>query len=301
MIDDDGAAGRQIDLTGEGSFDLVFDLEAREQRHVVAIAFDAADIGRHDRAHEGAGLFKDLVGVNQDFADVRLEVVADGANDQRTFEIDQEGTGLLLGGTFDGAPQLQQVVQVPLQLFCLAADGRGAGDQAHALRHLQLIHGFTQFGALVAIDAARHTTATRVVRHENEITPGQRDVGGQGGALVATLVLVDLNDQFLAFLQGLVDLGLAGFNTRLEVHSGDFLERQEAVALGTVVDEAGFERRFDAGDDTLVDIALALFLGGGFNVEINQFLTIDNGDTEFFRLCRIEKHAFHCFGAPAHD
>jgi hypothetical protein len=28
VVDDDGATGRQIDLTGEGGFDLVFDLEA---------------------------------------------------------------------------------------------------------------------------------------------------------------------------------------------------------------------------------------------------------------------------------
>ncbi len=74
----------------------------------------------------------------------------------------------------------------------------------------------------------------------------------------------------------------------MEKSAGNFLERQEAVAIGTLIDEAGFERRFDAGNDTLVDVALALFLGGGLNVEINQFLTIDNGDTEFFRLCRIE-------------
>ena len=71
------------------------------------------------------------------------------------------------------------------------------------------------------------------------------------------------------------------------------------MAVRAVVDEAGFETGFDAGDDGLVDVALALFLGGRFNVQVNQFLTIDNGDTEFFGLCRIEKHAFHCFGAPA--
>ena len=57
---------------------------------------------------------------------------------------------------------------------------------------------------------------------------------------------------------------------------------------------------FAARDDGFVDVAFTLFLGGRFNVEIDEFLTIDNGDTEFFRLCRIEEHAFHCFRAPAH-
>ena len=70
----------------------------------------------------------------------------------------------------------------------------------------------------------------------------------------------------------------------LEILRGNFLERQEAVAVAAVFDESGFEAGFDAGDDSLVDVALALFFAGGFNVEVDQFLTIDNGDTEFFRL-----------------
>ncbi len=67
-----------------------------------------------------------------------------------------------------------------------------------------------------------------------------------------------------------------------------FLERQETVAVCAVINESSFQRGLDAGDHALVDVALPLLLGGRFNVEIDQFLTIDNGDTEFFGLCRIE-------------
>jgi hypothetical protein len=74
---------------------------------------------------------------------------------------------------------------------------------------------------------------------------------------------------------------------------GDFLEGQETVALGAVVDEHRLERGLDAGDDCLVDVALALFFAGGLNVEVDEFLTVNYGDPEFFRLGRIEKHAFH--------
>jgi hypothetical protein len=106
---------------------------------------------------------------------------------------------------------LQQVVQVPLQFFGLAADSGGAGDQAHAVGHFELIHDFAQFGAFVTVDTTRNAAAARVVRHQHEIAAGQRNVGGQGGALVATFVLVDLDDQFLTFLQRLLDLGAADF------------------------------------------------------------------------------------------
>src|SRR6185503_13555881 len=79
---------------------------------------------------------------------------------------------------------------------------------------------------------------------------------------------------------------------------GDFLEREEAVALRAIVDEGGFEGGLYAGDDPFVDIALALFLAGGLNVEVDQLLAVDDCDPEFLRLGRVEKHALHCFFLP---
>jgi hypothetical protein len=46
------------------------------------------------------------------------------------------------------------------------------------------------------------------------------------------------------------------------------------VALFAVVDEAGFQRRFDAGDDRLVDVALALFAPFDFDFVVEQFLPV---------------------------
>ena len=70
------------------------------------------------------------------------------------------------------------------------------------------------------------------------------------------------------------------------------------MALFAVIDESRFKAGFHTGNDTLVDVALALFLRGRFNVEIDEFLTIDNGDTEFFGLCRIESMRFMMHGLP---
>ena len=71
------------------------------------------------------------------------------------------------------------------------------------------------------------------------------------------------------------------------------LKGMETVALGAIVEEHRLEGGFYAGDDALVDVALALLFAGGFDVEVNEFLAIDDGDPEFFRLGRIEQHAFH--------
>ena len=248
--------------------------------------------------HELLCLFEHVIGVDQDFANIGLEVVANGADHQTAFLVNQESTLLRVGGAINGFPQLHQVIHVPLQFLGVAANGSGAGNQAHALRHLQLVHYVAQFGTLVTLDAARDTATTRVVGHQYQITAGQTDNGRQCCTLVAALVLVDLNDQFLAFAQGFLDRRTADIDAWLKIGARDFLEREKAVPVGTVIDKGRFEARLDACNDAFINVALFLFLGGRFNVEINQFLTINNGNTEFFSLCCIKKHAFHKSGLP---
>ena len=231
-------------------------------------------------------------GVDQELADVRMKVVADGANDQARFLVDQERAGLALRRAVDRLPELQQVVEVPLQLFERAADAGGARDHAHAVRHLELVDRVAQLVAVLALDAARDAAAARIVRHQHQIAAGQRDVGRQRRALVAALVLVDLDDEFLAFLELILDAAAAAVAVA-QVLARDFLERQEAVAVGAVVDEAGFEAGLDAGDDRFVDVALALFLAGGFDVEVDQLLAVDDRHPKLFGLGGVEQHAFH--------
>ncbi|CUI79887.1 Uncharacterised protein [Achromobacter xylosoxidans] len=278
VVDDDGAARGQLHRARVGRFDLVFDLEAREQRDVVAVALHALDVVRHHHAHERGGLVGDLVRVDQDLADLGREVIADGADDQAGFQVDQDGRGVVARGAVDGGPELQQVRQVPLQFFDVAADAGGAGDDAHALGQLELLHRVAQFLAVLALDAARNATATGVVGHQDQVAAGQRDERGQGGALVAALFLFDLDDQFLAFAQGVLDAGGADVDAFLEEAAGHFLEGKKAMAVFAVVDEASFKAGFDPGDDTFVDVAFALFAAGSLDVEIDEFLPIDDSD-----------------------
>ena len=142
-----------------------------------------------------------LVGVDEDLADVGAHVVAQGADDQARFLVDQEGRGLAQRGFGDRLPDLQQVVEVPLQFFGVAADAGGADDHAHVVGDLQLVHRFLERGAVVALDAARDAAGGRRVRHQHHVAAGQRDERGQGRALVAAFFLVDLDDDFLAFAQ----------------------------------------------------------------------------------------------------
>ena len=200
----------------------MFDLEAAEQRRVVAVALDAVAVLRHHVAHELVSLLVDVVGVDQDLADVTIEVVADRADHQARFLVDQERALAALGGAVDRGPQLEQVVQVPLQLGCVAADAGGARDDAHAVGVFELVQRLLEFLAVFTLDAAADATTTRVVGHQHHVTAGQADEGGQGRALVAAFFLFDLDEQFLAFLDHVVDARLRGRYVALEVLFGKF-------------------------------------------------------------------------------
>ena len=189
-----------------------------------------------------------------------------------------------------------QVVQIPLQLLDRFADPGGAHDQTHVVGVFELAEGFAQVAAVLALDAPRHATGARVVRHQHQVAAGQRDEGGQRRALVAALLFLDLDDDLEALGDGLVDADAAGLPAGLfgEVVARDLLHREEAVALRAVIDEGGFQAGFDAGDAAFVDVGFLLFAGGGFDIEIEQLLAIDDGDAQLFGLSRVDQHSFHC-------
>src|SRR5690606_22560316 len=88
---------------------------------------------------------------------------------------------------------------VPLQLFHRTADAGSADDGAHSFGDLQLIHRIAKLVAVLALDAARDPTGARVVGHQHQEAAGEADVGGQRRTLVAALLLLDLDDDFLPF------------------------------------------------------------------------------------------------------
>ena len=65
------------------------------------------------------------------------------------------------------------------------------------------------------------------------------------------------------------------------------------MALFAVVDEAGLERGLDAGDDGLVDVALALLAAFDFDLVVEQLLAVDNRQAAFLGLGTVDQHPFH--------
>lgn len=76
-----------------------------------------------------------------------------------------------------------------------------------------------------------------------------------------------LYDDFHAFFEHVLDACAAAF-VILEIRTRHFFKRQKAVSVGSVIDETRFQRRLDAGNHTLVNIAFALFFAQRFDVQI---------------------------------
>ena len=60
------------------------------------------------------------------------------------------------------------------------------------------------------------------------------------------------------------------------------------MAVGAVIDKTRFQRRFDAGNHTLIDIAFTLLFAQRFDVQIQQGLSINNRYAQLFGLRSIE-------------
>src|SRR5579863_6840454 len=262
VVDHDAAAGRQLHLVGVSRFDLALDLEAGEEWNVVGVELEPPlGFRRHEALHVLLGLVESRLAVDQYLADIVREIVAHGAGDRIALAEHQEGGRAVLGRGGDLLPLHLEVIEIPLQLRGTATDPGGTHDGPHAVRDLQLAHHLAHLVAILTLDTTGNAAGPRVIGHQHEEAPGKTDERRQGGALGAALLLLDLDRDLLALREELADVHPAALRLLAEVLFRDFLQRQESVALGAVVDEAGLERGLDAGNPGLVDIGFFLLAG----------------------------------------
>src|SRR5690606_8589217 len=121
----------------------------------------------------------------------------------------------------------------------------------------------------------------------------------QRRALVAALLLLDLDDDFLPFGEQFAHAAAALRLAVTEEFPGDFLQRQEAMAFTAIVDEGRFERGLDARDARFIDVGFFLFPRRDVDGQVVEFLAIDQGNAQFFLLRCVDEHTFHEFHSEA--
>ena len=236
-----------------------------------------------------------LIRVDEDFAHVVSQIVTDCARDHVAFLVDQEGRPRAFCGILDESVDLQLRVEVSLQFLGASAEPGRANDDAHVLGDLKTCEGLAHFFAFFAFDAFGDAARSWIVGHQDEVSSGKTVERCQCGPFVATLFLVDLDDEFLAFLDDVLDVD-APFNARRgnrEVLSGDFLHRQKSVAVSTEFDKRRFEAGFYPRDFCLVDVGFFLFPVPVLDVEVVQLLAVNHRNPQLFAVCCVNKHSFH--------
>ena len=207
LVDDEVAARAQRHVRAEHGVQLPLDLEAREERFRLLIGGDVLGMARHEHAHEVFGFAVRFAAGDDHLVDVLVIEVADRALDEVAFLVDEARRLALQGEVANALPQAQQVFEVALDLLLGARRAGRTDDEAHALRHFELGgDGLEALAVLRLRDLARDAAATGGVRHQDGVAAGERQVGGEGGALVAALFLDDLHQDHLAALDDLLDL-----------------------------------------------------------------------------------------------
>ncbi|MCG3170314.1 MAG: hypothetical protein CALGDGBN_01853 [Pseudomonadales bacterium] len=300
-VDHDRAARRELHLALVRRLDLALDLVAVEQRHRVLVQLHAVAVVRHHQVDELDRLVEGFLRVDQHLVDVGTQAISDRTDHDVAFLVDQQRRALLVGRGRDRLPQVQQVVEVPLQFLGRTPHAGGADDDAHAVGQVERVQRIAQLGTLLALDAAADAAGARVVRHQHEVASGQADERGQRGTLVAAFFLVHLHQYLGAFADHVADARPALGVVRaaaLEVLARDFLQRQEAVAIGAEFDERGLEAGLDARDAALVDVGLGGDPVTVLDVQIVQSLAVDHCDPQLLWLGCVDEHAFHGYQCP---
>ena len=185
-----------------------------------------------------------------------------------------------------------------MQLLGGTAHPGGAHDQPHALGDIQVAHGLPDLLAILSLDTPGYPAGPGVVGHQHQIAPGQADKGGQGSALVAPLLLFHLDHHLLTLLDHLLDGGTPFHSgVGIEVAADDFLKGQKTMALGPVVHKGRLQAGLDTGDPSLVDVGFFLLPGGGLDIQVVEFLTVNQSHPQLLLLSCVDQHSFHC-GIP---
>ena len=229
LVDDEIAAGLQRHLRREHRVELR--LHARLHEHALRLAPHAhvARVARHQQPHEVLGFAEACFAGDDDFVDLLVVEVADGALDQRTLLVDEHRRRRAQRRFAHRLPHAHQIFEVAAHFLPGARGARRTQDHAHAVRHVEILCDRLEALAVARVgDLARNAAATRGIRHQHGIAAGERQIGRQRRALVAALFLHDLDQQHLPALDHFLNLVLPA---QPRLTSRHFLHRVAADLL----------------------------------------------------------------------
>ena len=274
VVEDEVSAGGEVDPPCERGTDLRVDAESLEERRLLAIAVNALDHVRRGLLQVADDPAMGSVVVDLRADEVAREQVADDAKRELGFLVDQLGGGGFLGLRLDRLPEALEEDEVALDVFGGRALRGGAHDDPSALR-VELSHDLLEPGALLVFESPRDSHAL-AVRDVDEEAPGQRELGGQAGALRLHRILDRLHEHGLAALDQVLDLARA--LATLELGADDLVDIQEPVLLEADLDERGLHPWEDVVDHAEVDVPGDRAPFGPFEIDLGDAVVLEDGD-----------------------
>ncbi len=104
---------------------------------------------------------------------------------------------------------MDQVIQIPLEFLSAATYPGGPDNNAHILWNLQLGHGCLEFVTFFAFNSARNAPGSRIAGHKYKVASCEATEGRECGSFIASFFLLDLDNNFSAFLHNLGNIHLA--------------------------------------------------------------------------------------------
>src|SRR5881394_919633 len=240
LVDDEVAAGLQVDAARERALDLVLDVVELEERSLAGVVLDAADELRHVALGEGGELLEVLARIDQHAAGTGADHVAQHALREREILVKDLRRLRTLRALAQRRPEVAQIAEVGAQLVLARRLRQGAQDEAaFLLGGQQVFQALAQLGAPAFILDPLRDADVGIVRQVDEEAPGERDLGRKARAFRADRILHHLHEDRLALGEDLLDW-LCILAVLPDV--GDVQERR---ALEAYIDE----RRLHAGQD----------------------------------------------------
>jgi hypothetical protein len=218
------------------------------------------------------------------------EVVTNGSQHQVEVAIEQHRRPMQPLVDLDVGPQADQVVHARADLRAGGMPRDRANDEARPLGPHLVDHPPQASTLPLAGDPPRDADVADG-RHEHHVATGQRHVAGDPRALAGDRVLDGLDEDLLAGVHELLDVGdLAGGPTGDAV-AADLVDRgartrdvtgvQECGLVLTDIDECGLHARQHAQDFALVDVADDPALAFALDEQLGEDTVLDQCDPGF--------------------
>src|ERR1700693_1118686 len=294
-FDDDRTARRQVDLRPQELLNFLVDLEVFEERAAVVVVFNALDVLRTEQTHEVANLLVLFVVVDQNALDFRRDEIARGLVDEVHVLVDERGRGRALVALEDPVPHADQHAEIGEQLRLAHAGGGGADDGCPPFGTDELHDHLETVAFLGAFDLARDA-GVLTGRHQDQVTAGQRDIGGDARAFKPARFFDDLDEDVVAlgdlFGDRPAGTALSDFDIAdVERRFVDVVDVQEGVAAEADVDEAGSHSGEHVHHFAFVDRADDLLFA--FDVDFGELADLIDCNPVFPRVAGYEDFCWH--------